>query len=338
MLKTKLKKILINMGILPAPYLPKKSKLLTNTQPCKIGNFGELNGDKIFYVIKQEGRGRGLFSIVASVLCHLNIAEEHGWMPIIDFENFKNIYNEANLINGTNNSWEYYFYPVQKYKLDEVYSSKNVIISDDGYPVGYNYSITGEKRLYSIFLKYFKVKSDIILDIDKFYNEHFLGRRVLGVHFRGQEMRTARGHPFPPTKKQMVYRIKKIIQEYNFNEIFVVSEDANYIDFLKKEFPGIISTNNYRTYGKNAYNQYPREDHIYKLGREILIDSILLSKCHGLIGCGSNVSTFSRFINNGSYEIDERISNGRNSNNIIISKLLWSIKAILPSSLGGFTK
>lgn len=325
------------MAILPAPYSPAKSTLLTNAQSCQIKNFGTLNADRTFYVIKQEGRGRGLFSLVASVLCHLDIAEEHGWIPIIDFENFKNIYNENNPINGTNNSWEYYFEPVSKYKLSEVYSSHNVVLSNDSYPVGYDYSITGERRLYSALFKYFKVRPDIVLDVDKFYDENLLGRRVLGVHFRGQEMKTARDHPFPPTKQQMAYRIEKLIKAYKFNEIFVVSEDAEYVAFLKNKFPNLISSSHYRTDGENAYNQYPRENHIYKLGREILVDAILLSRCQGLIGCGSNVSTFSRFISNGSYEIDECISNGTNSSNIIISKFLWSIKAILPSSLGGFT-
>ena len=45
-------------------------------------------------------------------------------------ENFPTKYNEKNRINNTKNAWEYYFYPLNKYKLSDVYKSKFVIISD----------------------------------------------------------------------------------------------------------------------------------------------------------------------------------------------------------------
>jgi len=337
MIKKHIKNLLVKIKLFPEPYLPQNNLLTETAQVCSIKSFGNRNIDKIFYVIRQEGRGRGLFSIVASVLCHLDIAEEHGWIPIIDFQNFPNIYNETKPINDSMNSWEYYFEPVSEYKLDEVYLSRNVIFSDNGYPTGYDYSITTEKKLYTVFYKHLKVKQDIVQEIDSFYRMHLEGNRVLGVHFRGQEMKTAAGHPFPPTKSQMAARIEKLVNDYKFQKVFVVSEDSEYVDFLQGKFRSIfITTDHYRTHGENAYMQYPRENHIYNLGREILVDAYLLSRCQGLIGCGSNVSTFSRFCNNDKFDVDERIDNGTNSSNFVVGQFLWSIKSMLPSYFGGF--
>ena len=45
-------------------------------------------------------------------------------------ENFPTKYNEKNKINHTSNAWEYYFKPLNNYKLKDIYKSKFVIISD----------------------------------------------------------------------------------------------------------------------------------------------------------------------------------------------------------------
>ena len=67
-------------------------------------SFGDLNEDKIFYVIKRSP-GTGLFSNVTFVLNHLRICKKNNFIPVIDMENFKTIYNENKKIKKTNNSW-----------------------------------------------------------------------------------------------------------------------------------------------------------------------------------------------------------------------------------------
>jgi len=333
-MKGLLKRSFQKVGLLPPPW-PSEHKLIDGAQACCVKRFGPLHPDKTFYVIRQEGGGRGLFSLVASVLCHLDIADKYGWIPVVDFLNFKCVYNEDNPVNGSLNAWENYFEPVSQYRLDDVYDSANVIFSDNGYPYGYDYSITTETSLHAIYKKYINVKPLHRDAVDEFCDAQFHGFNVLGVHFRGQEMQTAAGHPFPPTKHQMCIRINRLINDYGFNKVFVVSEDDGYVDFLSNRFGGVVVANNhYRTEGKNAYEEYPREQHMYQLGREVLVDALLLSRCGGLLACGSNVSTFSRFVNNGRFRVDERISNGTNTSNFILRHFLWRIKAALPASLG----
>lgn len=72
------------------------------------------------------------------------------------------------------------------------------------------------------------------------------------------------------------------------------------------------------------------------MGRDILVEMLILSKLSSLICSRSNVSQLAKLISeNKQFEICE-IWNGVNTNNIILGLFLWNIKKILPSFLGGF--
>ena len=129
MLKNLLKQILTNTGpkLYFKKYIRKKIPILTN---INLHSFGIKNKNKKFYVIRRSP-GAGFFSNLTYVLGHLQIAKKYKFTPVIDMENYPTIYNEKNIKNKTYNSWEYYFKKVSKYKLDEVYKSKNVIITSN---------------------------------------------------------------------------------------------------------------------------------------------------------------------------------------------------------------
>ena len=70
--------------------------------------FGNLNEDKIFYVIKRTP-GTGMFSNITFILNHLKICKKYHFIPIIDMENFSTIYNESIKFKNNFNAWNYYF-------------------------------------------------------------------------------------------------------------------------------------------------------------------------------------------------------------------------------------
>ena len=77
-------------------------------------------------------------------------------------------------------------------------------------------------------------------------------------------------------------------------------------------------------------------NHRYKLGREILIDTILLSHCDSFIYLNSNVSSASIAFNFNANQNRYTIKNGMNSKNIIVAMFYWYYKKFLPKKLGGF--
>ena len=72
-----------------------------------------------------------MFSNINYILHHLYLCENFGCIPVIDFENYPTKYNEPDKINSSLNMWDYYFEPINQYKLDEIYKSKFVIITSN---------------------------------------------------------------------------------------------------------------------------------------------------------------------------------------------------------------
>ncbi len=297
--------------------------------------FGNLNENKIFYVIKRSP-GTGLFSNVTFVLNHLKICEKNNFIPIIDMENFKTIYNELGKIKNTYNSWEYYFQKISDYSLNDVYKSKNVIITNDKFFHFFSYSIDLDSELVSLLQNKIKI-NNILYKTYKKISKKFDKKKILGIHFRGTSYKRSPGHPLPATKKQMFKITNKIIKEEKIDKIFLVTEEQNYLKYFKKKFPDKIINIDccYRSDKNDAFKIYPRERHRYKLGREALIETLLLSKCDFFIYLCSNISSAAISFNLNHEQKKIEIKNGMNSKNIIISQYLWYLKTFLPKKLGG---
>ncbi len=92
-------------------------------------SFGNLNPSVKFYVIRSSGADEGLLSLYLGRLKEIHRCIHEGFIPIIDWENYKTQYNVDFPVNGTKNAWEYYFEQPCGYSLEEVYKSKNVRLS-----------------------------------------------------------------------------------------------------------------------------------------------------------------------------------------------------------------
>lgn len=304
---------------------------LNNVPFTKYKSFGEKNPDKTFFVIFREPFGSGFFSNFSHVLAYFKIAKENNFIPVVDFKNFKTLYNSENPINGTENAWEYYFKQLSPYSLDEVYQSKHVLFCNGVYPHDQEPSAE-EYCKYS--KEIFNVNQDI-LDTVKEYEHEFINNRVLGVHFRGKEMNTTPGHGFGPTEKQMFKYIDEILDKYKIDKIFLVTEEKKYLDALIKRYgKKIIFSNALRIPKDNIFNINPRENHRYLLGREVLVDLLLLLKCQGFLHGSSSIACFAKFLNP-NYEFTYVIHNGYNVASKYVARYLYGVRKALPKHFGG---
>jgi hypothetical protein len=302
-------------------------------------NFGDKNPDKIFYVIWREWLGSGFFANFTNVLSHIQRAEDFGMIPVVDFENFKTLYNEKNPIHGTKNAWEYYFKQPAGYSLEEVYSSKNVFFCNGETPpekspdsAKPSETIHPHELYKNIWKKYAKLQKHVEDEIEKYSS--LIQGRVLGIHFRGKEMNYAQLHWFAPTLEQMFRYTDEILEKYNIDKIFIVTEEKDYMDaFIAKYGDKVLYTNAFRVSKVNAYNLNPRKNHRYLLGLEILCESILLSRCTGLLCGDSGVSGNATRL--GNHEFLYYVINGKNSANRYIARYLYGIKKLLPKKFGG---
>ena len=278
-----------------------------------------------------------MFSNITFVLNHLKICKKFNFIPIVDMENFPTIYNEKTKFKNTKNAWNYYFQNLNEYTLNDVYKSKNVLITDNKFFHFFSYNIDKDQEISEILRNEIKINNYLKKSYKKVEKE-IKNKNVLGIHFRGTSYKRSAGHPLPATKKQMYEITKEIIKKNKLDKIFLVTEEQNYLEFFKEKFGNKVFflNSSYRSDKNDAFKIYPRNLHRYKLGREAIIEAMLLSSCKYFVYLCSNISSASIGFNIESKQVRYEIDNGFNSKNIIISQFYWYIKKIMPKTFGGF--
>ena len=312
-------------------------------------SFGNQNPDITFYVIRldQSTWGRsGFFSQYFMVLRYILIAELKGMIPIVDMANYKTLFNEDSPINGTNNSWEYYFKQPTDYILAEVYKSKNVILTGR-YPPDENTILNksnleaGQERIlalssegyippsdqhialyYELISKFIRLNATTQALIFDRVKSILNNKKTLGIHVRGSSFRKGiLGHPVAIEPLEYITEAKSILSKYRFEQIFLATDEANTVKQFQDAFGNMVVCYDDITRLKSDSNfddlceltigmRDSRAKHRYLMGLEVLTDVYTLSECHGLIAGSSNVSFAAVYINGGRYEYKHFIYKG----------------------------
>ena len=266
-------------------------------------DFKTLKGP-IYYIIFVKNRGHGFFSNFYHVLFHISIADFYNWVPVVDMKNYQTLYNEKKKIFSTHNSWEYYF-KQQKSLSDINYKKDKIIFSDGNFPykIFEEHYYKNEDYFYDIFKKYISIRHDINDHIKSFKKKFFNNNQVIGIHWRGtdrhQHKYKPKGSFFYKRRKKLTIRdfaqkIDPILKKNNKTKIFLSTEEQDYIKQFKDLYGNrVVYTDCYRSSSIEPIHlnkSYQRNSHRYKLGLEVLVDSLLLSESNILICNKSNVT------------------------------------------------
>jgi len=305
---------------------------LDRIPPERIRSFGPANPDKTFYVIWRDSLGSGFFSNFTQVLSHIQRAEELGMVPVVDFENFRTLYNVDVPINGSANAWDYYFHPVSPYSLKEVYGSRRVYFCCGDYPRGYTF---GSNAAYRDFVgAHIRMRDDVLERIGRYRGE-FASGRVLGIHFRGKEINTAPGHSFGPTPEQIFSHADRLLERFDLDRIFLVTEEKRYEELLRRRYGDrVFFTDAFRSAKVNSYNLRPRPLHRYLLGLEVLADAELLALSKVILCSNTGVALHAV---RSARELEHVccIDNGVNCRSHLIARYAHGVRKLLPPRLGG---
>jgi hypothetical protein len=314
----------------PLINIPHQKK---NDISFKLVSFGHKNKNKYFYIIKRD-KGSGFFSNFYFILSHLKIALKFNFIPFIDMKNFKTIYNENSGILKNKNAWEYYFKQVSNYKAKDIYKSNNVFISGNLLPRNTNFLWDSDIFLKKVFKKYIRIKDNYIKKSHAFVKKN-LKQKTLGVHFRGTSYKTAKNHSFQPNVKIMINLLEKLLIKYNYKKIFIITEEKKYLDAVVKKFKEkVLYYNSYRSDKDDAFKIYPRKNHRFNLGKETIIETLIMSKCDGILSTTTNVEKAANILSK-KKQLIHYIFLGTTSRNKYIAKFLWYAKSFLPPFLGG---
>lgn len=306
MLKEKIKSLECMQGFI-AHYMLKKRPLFrewyNDYYEChtmfKFQELGDLNQDKLIFIIRITDPTWGFFAAWKRVCMGLLVAERYKFIPVVDWTD--SLYYEPNGVNGIFNPFEYYFEPVSDVSLDEANNSYNVTFYGKNSNGMLDTTYGVDKKTIDDFVrvskKYIHFRDDIYNALAKQIESLFGSRKILGIHVRGVEWGNLNGHPIPVGLDDYVDEADKAIEKYGFEKIFLATDSEDTISFFKKKYGDnlIFYKDSLRSSsGKKVLAIYDdtirRDENRYWLGYEVLRDMLTLSFCDGIIAGISNVS------------------------------------------------
>lgn len=261
----------------------------------------------------------GLFALFMYVLDHIAIAEERGYIPVVDARQFE-LYKCKEMNNE--NVWELFFEQINDQSFEDILKNENYVLSRVGFPMykGLYYyrtkpNILPKKEqvaeLNSIVKRYIKIKQNILNDVDPYVEKLKSNKRTLGIHIRGTDMYRQKGeHPRPSEKIKDIGYIKNIMNKHKIDHIFLCTDTEKNIDMFRKEFGNRVFFTKALRQRDDSYTGVHRDErlnkkrqyHNFLLGKEVIIDMLVLSKCTVLLCGPSNVSFAAMIYNNNQYE------------------------------------
>ncbi|MCR5651304.1 MAG: hypothetical protein K6F86_09015 [Lachnospiraceae bacterium] len=252
--------------------------------------------DKTFMVIRRGASYVGLYSYVSTNLGWIKVADEMGYIPVIDMKNYSNPYLKSGEVRKKN-AWEFFYKQPGGYTLDDIKHCKNVVLSGTGvpptYPSIYMYRDGSLKEWYDLFNKYIEIVPDIKEEIDA--TEGMIKRdhkRVIGVNIRGTDYTAMKplGHPVQPTIDEAITRTKEKMAEWEGDAIYLATEDESIVERFLAEFGSCVILPNGKRYDYRKphkeliiHNSFDRENDEYLRGREYLVKIGVLSRMDYII-------------------------------------------------------
>ena len=231
-------------------------------------SFGQKNEDKTVYIVKPDYQDgvEGLLSLLYKQVLYIDFARKRGYTPYVDWKNYKTQYYD-----GKSNAWEFFFKQPSKLEEAEVYQSKNVYLS------GWTFKTINPNNLFeSDVFHSQKIRtlswkmlqenlefSDEVLHIVDEEAENLQIEKCIGVYIRGTDYVKLKpsGEYVQPSVDQMKSKIREFENKYNA-PLFLVTEDGNIYDELKKEFGDLIRIVSFDTFIRN----YSGKDVLSKSG------------------------------------------------------------------------
>jgi hypothetical protein len=268
-------------------------------------------------LITADGNNNaGFFSLFLRTLGQLYVCEKNGVAPVVYWGRIT-IFWTAEGCRGSKNAWEYYFKPVSSLSITDVVNADGSSCEEDSAKLRvpedalianeYFHSVipivsfideSMRKPMNEIIKKYVRIRDDIMSEINGFYDRCFHGKRVLGLFFRAEKLKAIEVEDRFLGFLTLQYYFKEVNRYLASNPsaaIFVSTDSEAIYHQIKNRYGD-------RVFSHSASRTSDGEKNIDsllwpKIGEDVLIDCVLLSKCDCLIHGISNISTAACFFN-----------------------------------------
>ncbi|MEI8300976.1 MAG: nodulation protein NodZ [Chlamydiota bacterium] len=237
--------------------------------------------------------GAGLFHNFNIVLGVLDLYDMQDHLALtIDLGSNGLYYEEA----YGSNWWSYYFktlyYPFKEAHLNKKPLSKTFSDSEKGYIGNKAHFFMDRVRAHGLIEKYIHVKSEILDEVEKFYETFLKGYEILGVHYRSTDKWL---EATPVSYQEVIEVIDNVIKSHpeKTYRLFVATDEVTFLEVMKNRYD-IYYTNAQRM---DKYPIHYVSEQGYLKGKEALIDCLLLAKSDVLVRTNSNLSAVAAYFN-----------------------------------------
>lgn len=291
--------------------------------------------ERRFLVATINHSHAGFFSYVTFALNHIIYARSNAMEPVVQFAEWSqdgpNAFFDA--AQGPN-MWDYYFEPVGQFtyqqlecrladEKDQLTREHVIRLTKDQlrllhahdldsvytYPYGIQVPLFERQsdwyeqqraKARPLVRDHIRVKAHIADIVSSFVADNFQGHPVLGIHMRGTDKGAAHSLPglmrvIPPS--EYFPYIDKYIAENEACRIFVATDQKQFLNEVAARYGDrVISYDSIRASGwRNPFEKPAGMG--YKLGEDVLVDALLLSRCDFLLKCTSAVGEYAMYFN-----------------------------------------
>lgn len=288
-----------------------------------ISNKIKSNDKLTYYIVGNSNTKVGIFGYVNVLMPHIAYAVSKGYVPVLDMQNYRNIYNTV--IDGkVNNSWELFFEQPFSIGLEKLQGGKKIYCPDElwyrwmpnSFPLMNNQEI---EFWGNIFHKFVRCNMQTQKYLDEEYNNILYDKKAtIGVIYRGTTYTKgqAKGHPIQPSMKMLADKVEEFAEKYHASAIYLASDEKSIVDYFEKRFPRCVLVNkrvyydevdvDYSTYnsmGTDITGQmFNRDNNEYLIGIEYISSINLVSKCDYLVAGACGGTTAALYMNNNRYK------------------------------------
>jgi hypothetical protein len=147
----------------------------------------------------------------------------------------------------------------------------------------------------TIITQYLTVNDMIVKKVNDFFEAKLSKYYVIGIHIRGTDKQHNIGGRKILPHEYFKY-IDYLLNKHDNSILFLATDDETCNTIMKEKYQGKLITYDNILRSKNNI-LYEKLDNNYKKGEDVIIDSLLLSKCNFLLYQSSAVSEFAIYFN-----------------------------------------
>lgn len=274
-----------------------------NADFLELHTYGREYEGMTIYLADEQGSGMGFFAELGVTLIKLYFADERGFVPYV-YWGERYLYYEPDGIKGEKNAFLYYFKPVSEVKSVE--RACHVVNSEESHysqvkglynAVSYDVSEDYINAMARMLKKYIQYNDETGEYLESQFSTLLGDKKTVAVHYRGTDFNKGyNNHPIPVQAEQEIEKVKELLQQKNYEQIFLATDENAMVERFRQEFGDKVKVyeDTFRDDGSGesiAFSKAEREHHHYKLGLEVLRDQYTLTHCDGIV-CGYSNITF----------------------------------------------